>query len=123
MINSPHLNSPPEFLEWLRIKYFNEKNYETAEKYLSALGKIDTRGSVKPDFWFYLGDAATKLKNLPEAEDAVGKYLQTAKDPAGKAKVSLARGAVRSGAHRVDDAQKIAETDRSLEPERGASAA
>jgi hypothetical protein len=40
---------------------------------------------------FYLGDAATKLKNPAEAEDAFAKYLQTAKDPAGKAKVLLAR--------------------------------
>src|SRR5436189_3239376 len=74
MVNSQNVNPPPEVLEWLGIEYFNEKNYETAEKYLSALGKIDNRGSVKPDFWFYLGDAATKLKNLPEAEDAFGKY-------------------------------------------------
>jgi len=122
MVNSPNVNPPPEVLEWLGIEYFNEKNYETAEKYLSALGKIDNRGSVKPDFWFYLGDAATKLKNLPEAEDAFGKYLQTAKDPAGKAKVLLALGAVKIGAHKVDDAQKIAEEIMSLQPEGRVSA-
>src|SRR6266436_4816401 len=115
--NSPNVNPPPEVLEWLGIEYYNEKNYETAEKYLSVLGKIDNRGGVKPDFWFYLGDAATKLKNLPEAEDAFGKYLQTAKDPAGKAKVLLALGAVKIGAHKPDDAQKIAEEIMLLQPE------
>jgi TolA-binding protein len=117
MAKSPNVNPPPEVLEWLGIEYFNEKNYQTAEKYLSALGKIDNRGSVKPDFWFYLGDAATKLKNLTEAEDAFGKYLQTAKDPAGKAKVLLALGAVKIGAHKPDDAQKIAEEIMALQPE------
>jgi TolA-binding protein len=117
MAKSPSVNPPPEVLEWLGIEYFNEKNYQTAEKYLSALGKIDNRGSVKPDFWFYLGDAATKLKNLTEAEDAFGKYLQTAKDPAGKAKVLLALGAVKIGAHKPDDAQKIAEEIMALQPE------
>ena len=117
MANSPNVNPPPEVLEWLGIEYFNEKNYQTAEKYLSALGRIDNRGSVKPDFWFYLGDAATKLKNLTEAEDAFGKYLQTAKDPAGKAKVLLALGAVKIGAHKPDDAQKIAEEIMALQPE------
>ena len=117
MANSPNVNPPPEVLEWLGIEYFREKNYQTAEKYLSALGKIDNRGSVKPDFWFYLGDAATKLKNLTEAEDAFGKYLQTAKDPAGKAKVLLALGAVKIGAHKPDDAQKIAEEIMALQPE------
>ncbi|HWN65620.1 MAG TPA: tetratricopeptide repeat protein, partial [Candidatus Binatus sp.] len=117
MANSPSVNPPPEVLEWLGIEYFNEKNYQTAEKYLSALGKIDNRGSVKPDFWFYLGDAATKLKNFTEAEDAFGKYLQTAKDPAGKAKVLLALGAVKIGAHKPDDAQKIADEIMALQPE------
>jgi len=117
MANSPNVNPPPEVLEWLGIEYFNEKNYQTAEKYLSTLGKIDNRGSVKPDFWFYLGDAATKLKNFSEAEDAFGKYLQTAKDPAGKAKVLLALGAVKIGAHKPDDAQKIAEEIMALQPE------
>src|SRR6184192_154705 len=117
MANSPSTNLPAEVLEWLGIEYYNEKNFQTAEKYLSALRKIDNPGNVKPDFLFYVGDAATKLKNLPEAEDAFGKYLQTAKDPAGKAKVLLALGGVKIGAHKPDDAQKIAEEIMSLQPE------
>jgi TolA-binding protein len=111
------MNVPPEVLEWLGIEYYKEKNYEAAEKYLSALGKIDNRGSIKPDFLFYLGDAAAKLKNLPESEEAFGKYLQVAKDPAGKAKVLLALGAVKIGVHKPDDAQKIAEEIMTLQPE------
>src|SRR5205823_14692327 len=86
------MNVPPEVLEWLGIEYYNEKDFQAAEKYLGALRKIDNAGSVKPDFLFYLGDAATRLKNLPEAEDAFARYLQTAKDPAGTAKVLLALG-------------------------------
>src|SRR5437868_13245621 len=77
MASSPSANVPPEVLEWLGIQYYNEKNFQAAEKYLSALRKVDNPGNVKPDFLFYLGDTATKLKNLPEAEDAFGKYLQT----------------------------------------------
>src|SRR6266550_4185590 len=117
MANSPNTNVPPEVLEWLGIGYYNEKNFQVAEKYLSALRKIDNPGSLKPDFLFYLGDTATKLKNLPEAEDAFGKYLQTAKDPAGKAKVLLALGAVKISAHKPDEAQKIAEEIMTLQPE------
>ena len=117
MANSPSVNVPPEVLEWLGIEYYNEKNYEAAKKYLGALAKIDNRGGVKPDFLFYLGDAATKLKSLPEAEDAFAKYLQVARDPAGKAKVLLALGAVKIGAHKPDDAQKIAEEIMTLQPE------
>src|SRR5213593_4302016 len=117
MASSPSANVPPEVLEWLGIQYYNEKNFQAAEKYLSALRKVDNPGSVKPDFLFYLGDAATKLKNLPEAEDAFSKYLQTAKDPAGKAKVLLALGGVKISAHKPDEAQKIAEQIMALQPE------
>jgi TolA-binding protein len=117
MANSPSTNVPPDVLEWLGIEYYNEKNLQAAEKYLSALGKIDNPGSVKPDFLFYLGDAATKMKNFPEAEDAFGKYLLTAKDPAGKAKVLIALGAVKISAHKPDEAQKIAEQIMALQPE------
>jgi len=117
MANSPNVNVPPEVLEWLGIEYYNEKNYEAASKYLSALAKVDNRGSVKPDFLFYLGDAATKLEKLSEAEDALGKYLQVAKDPAGKAKALIALGAIKIGIHKPDDAQKIAEEIMVLQPE------
>jgi len=117
MANSPSVNVPPEVLEWLGIEYYNEKNYEAASKYLSALARMDNRGSVKPDFLFYLGDAATKLKKLSEAEDALGKYLQVAKDPAGKAKALIALGAIKIGIHKPDDAQKIAEEIMVLQPE------
>jgi TolA-binding protein len=110
-------NVPPEVLEWLGIEYYNEKDFQAAEKYLSALRKIDNRGNVKPDFLFYLGDAATKLKNAAEAEEAFSKYLLTAKDPAGKAKVLLALGAVKISAHKPDEAQKIAEEIMTLQPE------
>ena len=117
MAASPTVSVPSEILEWLGIEYYNEKNYEVAEKYLSALGKIDHPANVKPDFLFYLGDTASKLKNFAEAEDAFGKYLQLASDPAGKAKVLLALGAVKIGAHKPDDAQKIAEEIMALQPE------
>src|SRR6266550_4197616 len=117
MAASPNVNVPPEVLEWLGIEYYNEKNFQAAEKYLSALRKIDNPGNVKPDFLFYLGDAATKLKNVTEAEDAFSKYLQTAKDPAGKAMVLLAVGAVKISAHKPDEAQKIAEEIMTLQPE------
>src|SRR5437016_4811093 len=117
MASSPSANVPPEVLEWLGIQYYNEKNFQAAEKYLSALRKIDNSGNVKPDSLFYLGDAATKLKNVAEADDAFSKYLQTAKDPAGKATVLLALGAVKISAHKPDDAQKIAEEIMALQPE------
>ena len=107
---------PAEILEWLGIDYYNEKNYGAAEKYLGVLGKIDNP-PVKPDFWFYLGDAAARQQKFDEAEDALGKYLQVATDPAGKAKVLLKLGDIKIAAHKPDEAQKIAEQIMILQPE------
>ena len=117
MASSAPTNVPAEILESVGTDYYNEKNYPAAEKYLSALGKIDNRGNVKPDFWFYLGDAASRMKHFEEAENAFSNYLQSATDPAGKAKVLLALGAVKISAHKADDAQKIAEEIMTLQPE------
>jgi len=114
---NPDAKVPPEILEWLGLEYFNEKNYVAAEKYLSLLGKSESLGNVKPDFWFYLADAETKLKNVAQAEAAYEKYLQVATDPAAKAKTLLALGATKIAAHKPDEAQKIAEEIMSLQPE------
>lgn len=107
---------PAEILEWLGIGYYNEKNYGAAEKYLGVLGKIDNP-PVKPDFWFYLGDAAAKQQKFDESETALGKYLQVAIDPAGKAKALLKLGDIKIAAHKPDEAQKIAEQIMILQPE------
>ncbi|MBV9009684.1 MAG: tetratricopeptide repeat protein [Verrucomicrobia bacterium] len=108
---------PAEVLEWLGIEFYNEKNYALAEKYLSALSRLDNSAQIKPDYWFYLGDAATKLKNYDEADNAFTRYLQTSTDPAGKAKTLLALGATKIAAHKADDAEKIATEIMSLQPE------
>ncbi|MDP9254021.1 MAG: tetratricopeptide repeat protein, partial [Verrucomicrobiota bacterium] len=114
---NPDVKIPAEILEWLGIEYYNEKNYTAAAKYFTILGRSDNLGNVKPDFWFYLADTQTKLKNFPEAESAYEKYLQVATDPAGKAKTLLALGATKISAHKPDEAQKIAEEIMSLQPE------
>jgi TolA-binding protein len=107
---------PAEILEWLGIAYYNDKNYVAAEKYLGVLGKIDNP-PVKPDFWFYLGDAAARQQKFDESENALGKYLQVATDPAGKAKALLKLGDIKIAAHKPDEAQKIAEQIMILQPE------
>lgn len=114
---APDARIPAEILEWLGLAYYNEKNYAAAQKYLALLGKAENLANVKPDFWFYLADAETKLKNFAGAEAAYEKYLQVATDPAAKAKTLLALGAAKISAHKPDEAQKIAEEIMSLQPE------
>ncbi len=108
---------PAEVLEWLGIDYYNDKNYASAEKYLAALSRLPNSAQVKPDYWFYLGDAASKVKNYDEAESAFSRYLEASTDPAGKAKTLLALGATKIAAHKPDDAEKIAAEIMTLQPE------
>ncbi len=108
---------PADILQWLGAENYKDKNYPAAEKYLSALGRMDNPSKVSPDIWFYLGDTESRLKNFSGAEEAYGRYLQGATDPAGKAKVLLALGAAKIGSHKPDDAQKIAEQIMTLQPE------
>ncbi|MFL6515201.1 MAG: tetratricopeptide repeat protein, partial [Chthoniobacterales bacterium] len=113
----PDGSVPAEVLETVGLEFYNEKNYPAAEKYLSALVKNSNATNVKPDLWFYLGDAESRLNKFPEAEDAYSHYLQTATDPAGKAKALLSLGATKISAHKPDEAQKIAEEIMTLQPE------
>jgi TolA-binding protein len=112
----PDGNIPGDILEWLGIEYYNEKNYAAAEKYLGALGRT-SNSQVKPDFWFYLGDAAARQQKFDEAENALAKYLETATDAKGKTKALLTLGNVKIAAHKPDDAQKIAEQVMALQKE------
>jgi TolA-binding protein len=117
MAANPEAAIPVDILQWLGAENYKEKNYPLAEKYLSVLGKGDNPGKTKPDFWFYLGDTESRLKNFAGAEEAYARYLQSATDPAGKAKVLLALGAAKIGSHKADEAQKIAEEIMTLQPE------
>ena len=117
LTSSGNANVPPEVLEWLGIEYYNDKNYLLAEKYLGILGRIENPAGVKPDFWFYLGDVAGKLKHYDQAENAYARYLQNSTDAAGKVKALLALGVTKIAAHKPDDAEKIAAEIMTLQPE------
>lgn len=113
----PDAMIPSDILQWLGMECYNEKNFVGAEKYWSALSRMENAANVKPEIWFYLGDAAAKLQHFDESENALGKYLQTATDAAGKAKALLVLGTVKIAAHKPDEAQKISEQIISLQPE------
>ncbi len=114
---APNGQVPAEILEWLGLEFYNSKNYTAAIKYLGALSKAVNVTSVKPDFWFYLGDAQMKLNQPADAEVSLQKFLESSRDPAAKAKALIALGEAKIGAHKPDDAQKIAEEIMKLQPE------
>ena len=115
--NSPDGQVPAEILEWVGIEFYNAKDYASAAKFLAALSKTGNVSSVKPDFWFYLGDAQMKLQQPAAAEVSLQKFLETTRDPAAQAKVLLALGEAKIGAHKPDEAQKIAQQIMTLQPE------
>jgi TolA-binding protein len=114
---SPKGQVPAEILEWLGLEFYNAKDYANGAKYLTALSKSGNVTSVKPDFWFYLGDTQMKLNQPAAAEASLERFMASASDPAAKAKALLALGEAKIGAHKPDDAQKIAEEIMKLQPE------
>lgn len=114
---SPNAQVPAEILNWLGLESYNARDYAGAVKYLTLLSKAATVTSVKPDFWFYLGDAQMKLNQSGAAEQSLARFLQTETDPAAKAKALLALGEAKIGAHKPDDAEKIAEEMMKAQPE------
>ena len=114
---SPNGQLPAEILEWLGIEFYNAKDYGAAAKYLTALSKSGNVSSMKPDFWFYLGDAQMKLNQPADAEASLEKFVASAIDPAARAKALLSLGAAKIAAHKPDEAKKIAEEIMTLQPE------
>src|SRR5947199_9492654 len=102
---SGNANVPAEVLEWLGIEYYNDKNYLMAEKYLGVLARTENPAGIKPDFWFYLGDAAGKLKHYDEAENAYARYLKSSTDTDRKVKALLEIGVTKIDEHKPDDAE------------------
>jgi TolA-binding protein len=114
---APKGQVPAEILEWLGLEFYNAKDYGSTSKYLTALSKTANVSAVKPDFWFYLGDAQMKQGVPNDAEVSLQKFLETTNDPAAKAKALLTLGEAKIAVHKPDDAQKIAEKIMTLQPE------
>ncbi len=117
LASDPGAPVPAEILEWLGLDFYNEKKFALVDKYLTALSRLENTSGVKPDFWFYLGDARNRLNNFAGAEEAFQQYLTTATDPAGRAKVLLALGEAKLKASKPEEAQRVAEEIMSLQPE------
>ncbi len=58
-----------------------------------------------------------KIKQPADAEASLQKFLENTGDPAARAKGLLALGEAKIGAHKPDDAQRIAEEIMKLQPE------
>jgi len=102
---------------WLGQRYFEAKQYEKSQKFLSLLTKNVQADKVDKPSWLTLGRDETELQHYPDAVSAINVYLQLATDPADRAKAFVALSAAQLGAKQYDDATKSAEQAMTLQPE------
>jgi TolA-binding protein len=102
---------------WLGQRYFEAKQYEKSEKFLSLLTKNVPADKIEKAAWFSLGHDQTELQHYPEAAASITTYLQSATDPADRAKAFVALSAAQLGTKQYDGATKSAEQAMTLQPE------
>ena len=102
---------------WLGQRYFEAKQYEKSEKFLSLLTKNVPAEKVEKPAWLTLGRDQTELQHFPEATASINTYLLSATDPADRAKAFVALSAAQLGAKQFDDATKSAQQAMTLQPE------
>ena len=102
---------------WLGQRYFEAKQYEKSAKYLSLLTKNVPADKIDKATWLTLGRDQTELQHYPDAIVSITNYLQSATDPAERAKAFIVLSAAQLGAKQYDDATKSAEQAMKLQPE------
>ena len=102
---------------WLGQRYFEAKQYEKSEKFLSLLTKNVSADKFDKGVWLTLGHNQIELQHYPEATASLNSYLQSATDAADRAKAFVALSAAQLGAKQYDDATKSAEQAMTLQPE------
>jgi TolA-binding protein len=102
---------------WLGQRYFEAKQYEKSAKYLSFLTKNLPADKIDKAVWLTLGHDQNELQHYPEASTSINTYLQSATDPADRAKAFVALSTAQLGAKQYDDATKSAEQALTLQPE------
>jgi TolA-binding protein len=102
---------------WLGQRYFEAKQYEKSEKFLSLLTKNVPADKIEKAVWLTLGHDQIDLQHYPEATASINTYLQSATDPADRAKAFVALSAAQLGTKQYDGATKSAEQAMTLQPE------
>jgi len=104
----------PDVLRWLGESYLTDKDYASAEKYLSQLS---VRDDSTPDDWYDLGQAQRGAGQYPDAINSMQKYVAAQNDPINQAKGLLELGRAQLENGKLDDAQASADKACSLQPE------
>lgn len=110
-----NLEIPAEVSRWLGRKSFEEGDYASAERYLSAVVKDGK--TADPDALIELAEAQIQVNKASEATPHVTEFLKTAREPYTRARGLLAQARIALAARQFDVATKINEDAMLLQPE------
>jgi len=112
---NPKIKIPAPVLRGLGNRFLEDKNYEQAEKYLTALtGRKDEAIS---DDWLNLGRSLSNQHRYDVAANAFSTYLESTQEPIPRCTGLLALGDAQLGLGKFDDAQKSVDAACALQPE------
>lgn len=108
-------NLPAEISLWLASQLMEEGNYAKAEALLLPL--VNHPASLTPEAWMDLGEAEIRLGKFREARGPVEKFLETARDPATRARGLMASARIHLGLKDPGSAGSVIEEVLMLQPE------
>ncbi len=108
-------NLPAEITLWLASRLVDEGNYARAEAMLLPL--TSNPASLTPDAWINLAESQIRLGKFQEAGGPVEKFLQTARDPATRARGLIAGARISLGLKKFPDATGLVDEALLLQPE------
>lgn len=112
---SKNIQIPAEVSRWLGRKSFEEGDYATAERYLSAV--VEGNKTADPDALIELAEAQIRIDKASAATPHVAEYLKTAREPYARARGLLAQARIALAAKQYDEAAKLNEDAMLLQPE------
>ncbi|MFA7344866.1 MAG: tetratricopeptide repeat protein [Terrimicrobiaceae bacterium] len=108
-------NLPAEITLWLASHLVDEGSYARAEALLLPLAS--NPAALTPDAWINLGESEIRLGKFKEARGPVDKFLETARDPATRARGLMASTQIHLGLKNPSAAAPIVEEVLLLQPE------
>ncbi len=108
---------PSDVMVWLGGQYFDEGDYEKAEKFLAPLAERDPSIPVSADVLINLARARLAQNDFDGAKGPVQRYLAQARDPVSRARALQAQAEIALGKGEPAEAERLAEESLLLQPE------
>jgi TolA-binding protein len=108
-------NLPAEITLWLASHLVDEGNYAKAEALLLPLAS--NPAALTPAAWINLGESEIRLGKFKDARGPIDKFLESARDPATRARGLMASAQIHLGLKNPSAASPIIEEALLLQPE------